>query len=96
MPRVAEDTYERLVGAAAEREDPVAAPEYRGRRGNPVLFDARVLRRFTALSGDVGGRALFDDLSVTRVPVDDPGVHADIDTTADLDAYRRGGQTRRS
>ncbi|ESP90094.1 nucleotidyltransferase family protein [Candidatus Halobonum tyrrellensis] len=96
MPLVAPGTYDRLVAVADRETASVVVPEYRGDRGNPVAFDARALRRLTTLSGDVGGRALFgaDEFTVVRVPVDDPGVRADVDTAADLERYRRG-RTRR-
>ncbi|GGN20865.1 nucleotidyltransferase family protein [Halarchaeum nitratireducens] len=85
MPWVESPTYARLLDAATDTDAPITVPVTDGRRGNPVVFDARALRSFDALSGDVGGRSLFDSSTVARVAVDDPGIHADVDTVADLD-----------
>jgi molybdenum cofactor cytidylyltransferase len=50
-----------------------------------VVFHRRQFDELAAVDGDRGGRALFGDVSVTRVAVDDPGVLRDVDTRADLD-----------
>jgi molybdenum cofactor cytidylyltransferase len=86
VPRVAPVIYERLLDAA----DPsgVVVPTYDGTRGNPVVFGADHLPALRDLDGDEGGRAVFADADVTRVPVDDPGVRRDVDTPADLDDIR--------
>jgi len=85
MPWVAPETYERLVTTATRCEAPVVVPVADGQRGNPVAFDATALREFTALAGDAGGRTLFDSFPVERLSVDDTGIHADVDTRADLE-----------
>jgi molybdenum cofactor cytidylyltransferase len=45
----------------------------------------------TRLEGDVGARALLERHrdEVLQVPVDDPGIHVDVDTAAMLEAARR-------
>ena len=100
MPLVDPTTTRRLVAAsqttAAEGNATPDAivPTSAGRRGNPVCFDASAFDALASLSGDTGGRALFDELDVTRVPVDDPGIHVDVDTVADLERLRRSGRDR--
>jgi molybdenum cofactor cytidylyltransferase len=66
---------------------PVVWPEYKGRRGNPVLFDRATFPDFTRLSGDVGGRPVLQAYAgrAERVPVADPGVLSDVDTPGDYE-----------
>jgi molybdenum cofactor cytidylyltransferase len=86
MPCVAGETVDALVAAYRNPETTadIVVPTYEGRRGNPVLFGAAHFDALQDVSGDRGGRALFDSYPVERVAVDDPGVHVDVDTAADL------------
>lgn len=85
MPAVRVETVRRLVGAfRAGRGDALAAA-FEGRRGNPVLFDARFFPDLADLEGDRGARDLLlgsDDSAL--VETGDPGVLADVDDPADL------------
>jgi molybdenum cofactor cytidylyltransferase len=80
-----------LLSALAQRHRetlaPVVAPRYRGRRGNPVLFDRAVFDEFARLSGDVGARPIIqthaDEIAWLDWPT--PEVIQDVDTPADLD-----------
>ncbi|MFC4451771.1 nucleotidyltransferase family protein [Halorussus aquaticus] len=67
----------------------IVAPRHEGRRGNPVLFDARYFDELDRVEGDAGGRALLESDPVTWVEVADPGVHRDVDTERDLRDLRR-------
>jgi 4-nitrophenyl phosphatase len=53
-----------------------------GRRGTPVLFARRFFSELAQLSGDVGGRALFEQhvQSIAHLPVADAGILIDADT----------------
>lgn len=67
---------------------PIVMPVYRGRRGNPVLFDRETFPAIAELDADCGARLLFQKYRerLLAVPVEDPSIHFDIDTAAD---YRR-------
>ncbi|MFP4590403.1 MAG: NTP transferase domain-containing protein [Halobacteriales archaeon] len=91
MPCVAPTTVDRLLEAHAAEPGIVIVPEQGGRRGNPVVFPAGLLERLQRLDGDVGGRALLETVPTTRVAVDDPGVHVDVDTREDLLRLRQSG-----
>jgi molybdenum cofactor cytidylyltransferase len=67
-------------------------PTYQGRRGNPVLFDVTLFDELAAIQGDVGGRVLLDRHadSLVCVPVEEPGILEDVDTTED---HRRLGRS---
>lgn len=97
MPCIAPETVDRLVVAFAADPTRVVIPEYDGRRGNPVIFPDESFDALESLRGDVGGRALFDGQRTQRIVVDDPGIHRDVDTEADLRALRQSGcgETRR-
>jgi molybdenum cofactor cytidylyltransferase len=92
MPLIGSDTIKRIVAEF----DPslgkeICAPVRRGRRGHPVLFGRSLFTDLRALTGDVGGRGLFDvfPTRVVEVSVDDEGILTDFDTGEDLS--RSGG-----
>lgn len=87
MPAVDPGTVDTLVTAYAAGDRTVLAPEYDGRRGNPVLFDSEHFDALADVTGDRGGRDIVE-ASGTLVAVDDPGVHRDVDRVRDLDAHR--------
>ncbi len=62
-------------------------PTHDGRRGHPMLVDIGFRQPFMELKGNESSRKVIDDnhTQVKEVPVDNPGVLADIDTP---DEYR--------
>ena len=91
MPRVGPAHIARLVAAFDPgRARAICVPVHQGKRGNPVLFDARFFADMDRLRGDVGARALLEahgDM-VHAVPMDDSGVLLDVDTAEALAALR--------
>ncbi|MDS0300305.1 nucleotidyltransferase family protein [Halogeometricum sp. S1BR25-6] len=88
MPFVETRTLDRLLDAYRAGEGDIVAPRYEGKRGNPVLFDARHFDALGNVDGDRGGRELVMEHDGTRfVDVDDAGVLRDIDSEADLRTY---------
>lgn len=87
MPCIAEETLRRL--AAAHRPGGVALPEYRGRIGNPVLWDRAYFPAMLRLSGDRGAKSLLPEPpALCRVAVEDEGVLIDFDTQESLKDWR--------
>jgi molybdenum cofactor cytidylyltransferase len=84
MPWVQPATMQALA-AAIDGGANIAAPMYKGRRGNPVAFSGYHLPLLLALDGDQGARAIVNSHPVREVAVDDNGVVRDIDTQADLE-----------
>lgn len=84
MPYIKPQTYRAVADAL--QLGVIAVPVFRGRRGNPVGFAAEYLPELRHLDGDQGGRQLLERHRerVVEVAVDDPGIHRDIDTVADL------------
>ena len=89
LPCVRPETIETLLDAYRESDAGIVVPTHDGERGNPVLFDRRHFDDLADVSGDAGGRRLFEKYPVKYVSVDDPGVHRDVDTVADLDDLRQ-------
>lgn len=87
MPRIAPTTLAAL--AAAVSASSVAAPVWRGARGNPVAWGRTHWPRLIALDGDVGGKALLADLDVVEISADGDGILTDVDTPEALAALRR-------
>ncbi|GAB3554922.1 nucleotidyltransferase family protein [Noviherbaspirillum agri] len=83
MPYVQPGTIRALV-EAIEKGAHIAAPTYRGQRGNPVAFTSVHLQDLLALRGDEGARRLLTVFPVTEVATDDPGICRDVDYVDDL------------
>jgi nicotine blue oxidoreductase len=80
QPLVGAEAYRRVGMAPA----PLVVATYGGTRGNPVRIGREHWAQALEVSGDQGGRALFQGHQVVEVPCDDTGSPADIDTPADL------------
>jgi molybdenum cofactor cytidylyltransferase len=66
---------------------PVVAPLVAGQRANPVLFDSVAFADLMALTGDVGGRAIFSKYPVLHLTWHDESLLVDIDTPDDLKKF---------
>jgi molybdenum cofactor cytidylyltransferase len=87
MPRILPETIKRVaaeVGVGAL----ITAPTYRGQRGHPVGFGAKLHEELLKLSGDEGARAVLSRhrAEMRLIECDDPGVVFDIDSRDDLPA----------
>ena len=71
-----------LIGHPAR----IVVPGYAGRRGHPVGFGADYLSELAGLDGDAGGRVVIrrHPDAVVGLPLDDPGIVADVDRPGDL------------
>jgi molybdenum cofactor cytidylyltransferase len=85
QPGVTPELLSALIRRHRETLAPVVAPRYRGRRGNPVLFDRSTFDEFSSLQGDAGARPILQARSdqVAWVDWTTPEVIQDIDTTDD-------------
>jgi molybdenum cofactor cytidylyltransferase len=83
MPWVNTEVINRLVDAfITDRELSIFIPMFGGKRGNPVLWGSQHFPELLALSGDVGGKALFDRhaTAICYVNVESASVNTDVDT----------------
>ena len=83
MPFVAPGTISALL-ASINGQVQAAAPEYMGRRGNPVAFGPLHFEALGRCLGDRGAAAVLKPEQFQLIPVSDPGVLRDIDTPGDL------------
>ena len=90
MPQVTAATCDRLMAAfaAAPAQTVAVLPAFTGAIGNPVLLARGLFGEVADLSGDQGARRILPGgrAGVLLVPVDDPGILADVDTPQALAA----------
>jgi CTP:molybdopterin cytidylyltransferase MocA len=89
-PLASADTVRALVAARMEEARQGAAagaadllvPEHDGRRGHPLILRAALRPALLAAAPDASLRDLLRDAGASRrvVPVDDPGIHFNLDT----------------
>lgn len=91
QPGVSPELLSALIQRHRETLALVVAPRYRGRRGNPVLFDRATFPEFAALRGDIGARpviqAHWDEVAWVDWP--SPEILQDIDTADDYSSSGR-------
>ena len=85
-----------LIGAfaASGANALAAAPFFRGRRGNPVLFSANIRGELEALRGDEGARKILDRIReespdrFLEIEAEGEEIFWDMDTDADVEKIR--------
>jgi molybdenum cofactor cytidylyltransferase len=82
QPFVSPETLNKLIACREQSRPQIIIPMYKGFRGNPVLLDRVVFPELSALSGDVGCRAIFGSHTenIRKLEVDDVGILLDIDS----------------
>jgi molybdenum cofactor cytidylyltransferase len=88
QPQVMPTVIHALTEEHARTLAPILAPQVAGQRANPVLFDRLTFPDLMALTGDVGGRAIFGKYRVTFIPWHDETLLLDVDTPEDLERLR--------
>lgn len=88
QPGVTADVIDKLVSSFEGGKGRIIVPVYKGRRGNPVLFDIKYKAELMKLSGDVGAREVVaaHPGDVCELDVGSEGILEDIDTEQD---YKR-------
>lgn len=86
QPQIGTDVLCALREVHAQRLSPIIAPlVMEERRANPVLFDRVTFPNLLALTGDVGGRAIFDKHEVEYLPWYNSNLLPDVDTPLDYE-----------
>lgn len=85
QPQVPPTLLRALVERHCRDLCPILAPQVRGQRANPVLFDRLTFPALQALRGDIGGRALFAAFPVAYLPWHDESLLIDVDRPSDLE-----------
>jgi molybdenum cofactor cytidylyltransferase len=83
QPATPLELINKMIECHQKNRDRIIAPWHDGHWATPVLFDREMFEALKALKGDVGGRVLFKDHTVTPVEWPDPMAFKDIDTLED-------------
>ena len=88
-PLVRADTVRVLISRFEETGAPIVLPDHDGRHGHPVLFAAAVYDELLDENLPEGARTVVHEHAdeLEEVTVDDPGIHADVDTPDDYERY---------
>jgi len=81
QPQIKSEVINQLAGCFLARGRGIVIPVYEGKRGHPVIFDARYREELLSVS-ERGAREIVNKHApdVLEVKFDNPGVIADIDT----------------
>jgi molybdenum cofactor cytidylyltransferase len=88
QPHIPIELVKALSDQHAQSLSPIVAPLIDERRGNPVLFDRVTFADLQAVTGDVGGRAVFAKHPLAYVPWHAANVLWDVDTPEDYQRLR--------
>jgi len=83
QPQVTAHVIRALVERHATERAAIVAPLAADRRANPVLFDCNTFDDLLAITGDVGGRAIFSKYKVDYITWHDESLLFDVDTEDD-------------
>jgi molybdenum cofactor cytidylyltransferase len=85
MPLVGSDTYRLLLRCATVEHPgvPVVVPQYRGKKGHPLLLAAPMRARILEAGAGCTLREVLRAVPTLVVPADDPHVLQDVDTPED-------------
>ena len=88
QPLMTPQIIDRLIETKRTTGQPIIAPLYSGKRGNPVLFDAILFPELLGVTGDEGGRRVIERhrQEIATVEVTDAMASYDVDT---WEAYQR-------
>ncbi len=78
QPFMTTHLIDRLIGAFGSSQAHVAAPFYKGRRGNPILISRELREELLALGGDEGARSI-----VSRVQAESPDRFAAVEAASE-------------
>lgn len=92
MPQVPAELIKAELEIHRREAVPIICPRVDGQRTNPVLFDRQTFVSLLELTGDSGGRGLFDRIPIHWLEWDDPAVLKDIDTPEDYQSLVEGGE----
>lgn len=90
QPQIPVEVIRALKERHSQTLSPIIAPlVLEERRANPVLFDKVTFPDLLQLTGDVGGRAIFDKHKVDYLPWHDDILIFDVDTKEDYERLKR-------
>jgi molybdenum cofactor cytidylyltransferase len=92
QPLIDTVTINFLIDAFKSGGKGIIIPVYKGKRGNPVIFDSKYKEQLMLLKGDVGGREIIRNNpgDVLEISVNSEGVLLDIDTEESYNRIKNG------
>lgn len=90
QPLVEPETIDRILSAYWQGKGEIVAPQFKSRRGNPVLIDRRYFEELLALSPGSAPRDLLKKHPAYLVPVESESVLLDIDDPTEYERLRPG------
>jgi molybdenum cofactor cytidylyltransferase len=93
-PMVSTETIKAVIDSFRTAPLPIVIASYEGKRGHPVLFSSQVYGEIFAAPLDQGAKVVVrkDPARVREIPLDDPGILADIDTPEEYRRYVGSGK----
>ena len=90
-PMVDSDVINALVTKFSETSCLIALPTFKGKRGHPVLFSAKLFGELKKAPPDIGARSVVwsHATEVVEVETKDEGIICDIDTREDYENLQR-------
>ncbi len=82
QPLITAQVIDTLIAARDATEKQIVAAMYNGKRGNPVIFGARLFPELMTVTGDEGGRSVLAQHreDVANIEIGDPLANSDVDT----------------
>jgi molybdenum cofactor cytidylyltransferase len=87
QPNITPQVINALIQKWRETLAPIVCARVNGRRANPVLFDRSVWHELNELTGDTGGRAIFDRHEMVYMDWDD-SILGEADTPGDYEKLK--------
>lgn len=93
-PLVSSETIKAVIDSFRAAPLHIVIASYQGKRGHPVLFSSQIYGEILAAPLDQGAKVVVrkDPTRVREIPLDDPGILADIDTPEEYRRYVGGGK----
>ena len=88
QPQVSPVLIRALIELRAVSRKPIIGPMAAEKRSNPVLFGRETFNHLRQVTGDMGGRSLFNQFSVEWVPWMDSRINLDVDHPGDEEILR--------
>lgn len=90
QPGLTAALIDRLIATYASAAGAIVLPSYGGRRGAPVIVDRSLFAELALISGDEGGRQIFEHYSdrIVELPLSSEESLVDVDREEDLARYR--------
>lgn len=88
QPQIEPELVLALISDYFRERNNIIAPFVGERRGNPVLFDKVCFSQLNSLTGDQGGRTIFEKFGLTRLNWEDKRILFDVDIPEDYEELK--------